>query len=198
MWPALAAGAAGLVGTLLTNQQASANADKQMDFQERMSSTARQRDMKDLKKAGLNPLLAAMGSGASTPQGASAPVENVTQSAIASAREAKLAQAVVEKTTTDIGKGQAEIKNLEASNKNLQTQDKLLHAQKKKADMETAVMSKGIPEAELKNRLYKYASEKFDQASKSSARPDNATWRASQKVEEKINPKHRSLRLTNP
>lgn len=72
----LASGLLGAKGARDRNTQQIALSREQMRFQERMSSTAMQRRVTDLKRAGLNPILAAGGPGASTPGGAMAAVEN--------------------------------------------------------------------------------------------------------------------------
>lgn len=87
---AIISGGASLIGGLLQNSGNAKQANRQMAFQERMSSTAHQRQVADLRAAGLNPILSATGgSGASSPAGASARMENALGQGVTSAVEAR-------------------------------------------------------------------------------------------------------------
>lgn len=147
-----------------------AEAQRNRDFQREMSNTAFQRQMEDLKRANLNPLLAAGMSGASTPGGSagsavSADMKNTLGGATDAVQTAigihnqQLASA---KQATEIG--------LMKDNQNL------YKAQATKAAMETKVMSKGIPEADVKNKIYNWFNKFVSDTNKASAKqPDELT-----------------------
>lgn len=73
----LLTGGLSVAGSMLGNVLGQDSASKQMRFQRRMSSSSHQREVADLRAAGLNPILSATGgSGASTPTGAAAKQED--------------------------------------------------------------------------------------------------------------------------
>lgn len=119
------------------NAATQANAREQMQFQERMSSTAHQREVADLKAAGLNPILS-VNAGSSTPSGA---MGN------ASAPETKNILSGFAANATQMAKMALDF-NMQ------QNQIGLMKAQTKKTNMETNVLSKDAPKAELTNDIY--------------------------------------------
>lgn len=89
--PVVAGGLAGLGGAAVSarsqervNRQNLRIAREQMAFQRSMSNTAYTRAMADMRRAGLNPMLAYQQGGASTPGGASATMQNPVMPSVGS------------------------------------------------------------------------------------------------------------------
>ena len=156
MWPALIAAGASLVGGMMANKASGERAEdaermsaeqaaKQMDFQERMSNTAYQRGMKDMRAAGLNPILAYQRGGASAPSGASSqgvftPAMDVVSPAVSSALHATRLE--------------AEVENMVESNKNLQAQNANLHSENARINSTTANIN---ADTKIKQQVFEVA-----------------------------------------
>lgn len=84
----LAGGVASAYGAYTQQQSSEKMAKDQMKFQERMSSTAHRRQVEDLRRAGLNPILSA-NKGASSPGGAMGLAQNIGGAGVTSALQAQ-------------------------------------------------------------------------------------------------------------
>ncbi|WJW80017.1 hypothetical protein [Bartonella sp. TP] len=107
------------LGVHMQNQTNAQQANLNRQFQERMSNTAHQREVADLRAAGLNPILSA-NSGASSPSGSvSAPAQNMFGN-INSAYSLHLQEQSM-KQQLDLQKAQIRNINAQAQNTNVNT-----------------------------------------------------------------------------
>lgn len=147
MLEALATAGLNFLGKKQEQRWAKQAANVQMDFQERMSNTAYQRAMADMKKAGINPIMVSKLGGASTPTGAMArtpdmgKMGNDAMQTYATAQQVKLTNAQtnntnelakVHSTTSELNSAKALVEYQRARTETLIQQEKRANIEGKK------------------------------------------------------------------
>lgn len=126
---AVAGGAATVYGQQQANAANAEQAQKQMDFQERMSNTQWQRGVKDMQAAGLNPMLAYSQGGASSPSGAQATMQNELSGGVSSALQGVTALQQLEATQAGIEQTRAMVEQTHEATAQIRRQGGLTNAQ---------------------------------------------------------------------
>lgn len=144
-------GAIGYAGQKDTNDTNVEIAQRQMEFQERMSNTAYQRAMADMSKAGLNPMLAYSQGGASTPPGASTRIESAIGAGLNSANASAQRMAVYQ--NMELNDAQIEKLKAEAERTRQETVSNALHTALAASEVQRRVGSRHLMGAQEASEL---------------------------------------------
>lgn len=166
MFGAIAGAIGDVASTILGNNSAKHEAERNRDWQEEMSNTSIQRRMADLKAAGLNPLLAvsSASSGASTPTGAQAQLKHLDFSQIINAylaeKQGKVADTQAEKNIADAEKSEAEKNKIITDTEGQTLDNKIKQYERVRAGLLVRLEQENINARKLQNDLARINTER--------------------------------------
>lgn len=130
----------GWLSSAISSGLSARQAKKQRRWQTRMANTAHQREVKDLRAAGLNPILSATGGrGAVTPSGAMANMADAGESIVGTAK--------------NIASARQELRNLKKQGNLLDAQTRAATAGGRKGTAEAKIIEAEVPRAQLKEKV---------------------------------------------
>ncbi len=157
----IAAGLGAASGQSAANSRNWQIAKKQMEFQERMSNTAVQRRMEDMRLAGINPLLAGKWE-ASSPAGASATMQNTLGQGVTSALQGALLTTQIKKARAETARTNAETEFTEQKTGVVRPSSRIMTG----LDNELRALFGGNDDGTLTGKARSWLTDQFEEASK--------------------------------